>query len=1001
MRKLKLFLTALAVMVTSVAFAQSLTVTGNVTDAATGDPVPFASVHEKGTMNGLSTDVDGYYSITVSKNAVLVFSSVGYESVEVAVAGKAQINCELPVDSETLDNAVVIGYGSAKKVGTVIGSVTTVKSDAIKNAPSSSALDQLQGQVAGLAVMTTGGIAGENNVSMSLHGEGSLGSSTTPLYIIDGIQVSSAAIQSMNPNDILSITVLKDASATSIYGSRAANGVVVITTRAGSYDADATVIIRSQGGVSTLADRTFYENMMSGDELKEFWVKAGIMTPAQIRELYTDKGFTANTRWYEYMMQFNNPQFQNDVVVEGGGNKVAYMIGASQFSQRGAAPGNTYNRYTVRSNVQGRPKDWLKVGANMSVSYDIFTDNPNWGGASGPGDYGSGGRSYSLNPLHPAIDPETGKEYEKTYPNGVTNPDYYNSKRVNKKDRYGLLSSLFVEIEPIRNLKFTSRAGIDGYISLYNQTGYPSWEALDGNGYKMKYTDFDYSATITNTLEYSFNIGHDHQFVILAGQEGVNNYYDYYEARSEGITDDRLTNLQNGEQASYRVGESMSQSKFLSFFGRIDYALMDKYYFDASIRNDACSRFGANNRNATFWAAGAMWRMKRESFLQNAYWLTDLNAKVSYGTQGNASIGDYQHLALLASSSDYAESSSMVVGQPANPGLTWEKQALFTVGINGRLIDRIDFNIEYYNRKTSSMLMSVPYNYTTGFSSLYANVGGLLNQGIDLTLGVDILRGKDYYFRASTTFNYNAEKVTELFNDLDRWEMVGYGFAYVVGQPVSYYSPIFAGIDPEDGAPTWYLPYQNEDGTYDPDRTCMDPERITKKYDETTLTQNTGKRMNAPIYGGFSFSGGWRGISLQADFSYVLGKTLINNDAYFYANPGLFPDDNQHKSAADFWTPENTDAAFPDWSKYNMEMDTHLYENANFLRLKNLQVAYDLPRRYLGNQNVINGLKISFTGRNLWTVTKYGGIDPEVNSNLSRGIMGNSKQFLFGLELTF
>ncbi len=1001
MRKIKLFLTALAVMVTSVAFAQSLTVTGNVTDASTGDPVPFASIHEKGTMNGLSTDVDGFYSITVSKNAVLVFSSVGYESVEIPVSGKAQINCELPVDSETLDNAVVIGYGSAKKVGTVIGSVTTVKSDAIKNAPSSSALDQLQGQVAGLAVMTTGGIAGENNVSMSLHGQGSLGSSTTPLYIVDGIQVSSAAIQSMNPNDILSISVLKDASATSIYGSRAANGVVVITTRAGSYDADATVIVRSQGGISTLADRTFYDNMMSGDELKEFWVKAGIMTPAQIREMYTDKGYTANTRWYEYMMQFNNPQFQNDVVVEGGGNKVAYMIGASQFSQRGAAPGNTYNRYTVRSNVQGRPKDWLKLGANMSVSYDIYTENPNWGGASGPGDYGSGGRSYSLNPLHPAIDPETGKEYEKTYPNGVTNPDYYNSKRLNQKDRYGLLSSFFVEIEPIRNLKFTSRAGIDGYISLYNGTGLPSWEALDGNGYKKKYTDFDYSATITNTLEYSFNIGHDHQFVVLAGQEGVNNYYDYYEASSEGITDDRLTNLQNGVQKSYSVGESMSQSKFLSFFGRVDYSLMDKYYFDASIRNDACSRFGANNRNATFWAAGAMWRMKRENFLQNAYWLTDINAKLSYGTQGNASIGDYQHLALISSSSDYAENSSMVVGQPANPALTWEKQALFTVGINGRLIDMIDFNIEYYNRKTSAMLMSVPYNYTTGFSSLYANVGGLLNQGVDLTVAVDILRGKDHYLRASTTFNYNAEKVTELFNDLNRWEMVGYGFAYVVDQPVSFYSPIFAGIDPEDGAPMWYLPYENEDGTINPDITCMDPERTTKQYNEAALTQNTGKRMNSPVYGGFSFSGGWRGLSLQADFSYVLGKTLINNDAFFYANPGLFPDDNQHKSAADFWTPDNTDAAFPDWSKYNMELDTHVYENANFLRLKNLQVAYDLPRHLLGNQKVINGLKVSFTGRNIWTVTKYSGIDPEVNSNLSRGIMGNSKQFLFGLELTF
>ena len=310
MREIKLFLIVLLTMVHALAFSQNLTVTGTILDGSTGEPVPFASVHEKGTMNGVNSDVDGHYSITVSGNAVLVFSSIGYLAVEVNVDGKAVVDCELPLDAETLDNAVVVGYGSAKKVGTMVGSVTTVRSDAIKNAPSSSALDQLQGQVAGLSVMTTGGVAGENNVSMQLHGMGSLGSSSEPLYIIDGIQASSRAIQAMNPNDILSITILKDASATSIYGSRAANGVVFVTTRAGSYDAKASVTLRSQAGISTLADMTLYDNMMSGPELKDFWIRAGLMTPEQIRTTYTDKGFDADTRWYDYYQQFNNPQFQ-------------------------------------------------------------------------------------------------------------------------------------------------------------------------------------------------------------------------------------------------------------------------------------------------------------------------------------------------------------------------------------------------------------------------------------------------------------------------------------------------------------------------------------------------------------------------------------------------------------------------------------------------------------------------------------------------------------------
>lgn len=995
MRKIKLFLTVLAVLVTSVAFAQSLTVKGVVLDQATGEPVPFASVHEKGTMNGINTDVDGNYSITVSDGAVLVFSSIGYTAVEIPVAGSAVVNCELPVDSETLENAVVVGYGSAKKVGTMVGSVTTVKSEAIKNAPSSSALDQLQGQVAGLAVMTTGGVAGDNNVSMTLHGQGSLSSSGEPLYIIDGIQSSARAIQSMNPNDIQSVTVLKDASATSIYGSRAANGVVFITTKAGSYDAKAVVTVRTQGGISTLADRTLYENMMSGPELQEFWIKSGLMTPEAFKATYTDQGYTHDTKWYEYMQRFNNPQLQSDVTVEGGGNKVAYMIGASQFYQRGTAIGNDYSRYTVRSNVQGRPKDWLKVGANIAFSFDKRNDNPSWGSSSGGSNYVSGGLSYLLNPLYPAIDPETGEEYPTLYPNGMVNPYYFAEKLTYRQNRYGLLASFNVEIEPIKNLKIASRAGVDGNFSMGIQKRMPSYVSALSDGWRYRTASLYYNATITNTLEYSFDFGADHQFTVLAGQEGVANDSDAFSSYAGAIADDRLANLQNGVQSTYDVSESKSQTRYLSFFGRVDYALMEKYYFDASVRNDACSRFGPNNKRATFWAAGAMWKAKREDFLRETYWLDDLNVKVSYGTQGNSSIGDYQYYALVGESSKYQEQSSLILGQPSNYGLTWEKQALLTVGVNGRVIDRIDFNIEYYHRTTSSMLMSVPHSHTTGFSSLYDNVGSLVNSGLDITLGADILRGRDYFLRFQTTFNYNREKITSLFNGLDRWEITGTGLAYVVGKPVMYYAPIYAGIDPEDGRQMWYVPGDDPDVTTTANGT-------TKTFDEASLTQNTGKVRRAPVYGGFSLSGAWRGLSLQADFSYVLGKTLINNDKYFFANPYQDVTSTQHKSVLDFWTPQNKDAEYPDWSKGEvMQMDTHLFENADFLRLKNLQVAYALPEKALGTQKVVSGVKFSFTARNLFTLTNYSGIDPEVDSNVSLGIVGNSKQFLFGVELTF
>ncbi|MBO4671156.1 MAG: SusC/RagA family TonB-linked outer membrane protein [Bacteroidales bacterium] len=1002
MKKAKLFFSALFLLLGVTLSAQNVNIKGTVKDASNGDGIPFAAIQVKGTSTGTTTDANGAFSFSAPSNATLIFSSIGYIAEEVAINGRSQINVSLRQDAEVLGDAIVVGYGSARKVGNLVGTVTTVTSDVVRNAPAASALDNLQGQVAGLSVLTTGGIAGDNAVSLQLHGMGSLGSSTTPLYIIDGIPSSSRTIMAMNPNDILSISVLKDASSTSIYGARAANGVVFVTTKSGSYDQKARVTVRSQYGISTIANMQFYDNFMSGDELKDFWLRTGQFTAAQIKANYTDKGYTANTKWHTIFQQFNNPQYQNDVTIEGGGSKVAYLISASQYHQRGTSVGNFYDRYTVRSNVQGHPKDWLKVGVNLNLSGDQNQQNGNWNNAafSDAGAYLSGGLSYMYNPLYPAYN-EDGELYPVKFPTGASNPYYYMETYPDVTNRYGLNGGAYVEIEPIKNLKFRSQLGTDTMFYFDNWSSLPSSKLRSGKGAKGKSAQMTSNNTITNTIEYGATIANDHRFSVLAGHEGISNWYDYFSASSSGQTEDRLLILQQGTQDSKSVSEASQASKFLSFFGHADYSYASKYFFDATIRNDASSRFGKNVRNALFWSVGARWNLSKEGFMKEANWIKNASLKASYGTQGNAEIGNYSHLALIGTMTNYNDGNSWAVGQPSNKDLTWEKQSLLSVGASARFFDMVDLEVEFYDRTTKDMLMDVPYPYTSGFSELTANVSGLKNTGVDITLGVDIIQTPDAYLRFNTNFNYNKEKVSELFEaawdeDLQRyrWIMASEGLAYIQGQPVAFYCPIYAGIDPEDGAPMWYVPGD------DPDITTKD--KTTKDFDEDALMQNTGLQLTAPIVGGFGLRGGWKFLSFAMDFAYVLGKTLINNDRYFYENVNQFSTYNHLKYVSDYWTPSNKDAMYPDWTKgYVMQFDTHLYEDASFLRLKNLQFGVALPNKWLEAQKLFDSVKLTFTGRNLLTFTNYTGLDPEISGNLTYGRVGNSKQYLVGLEFTF
>lgn len=998
MKKFKLLITFALLAVGVSAYAQNIKVSGIVSDQD-GAPLPGATVLVQGTTNGTLTDLAGAYSITAPANATLEFRSVGYEVVAVKIDGQTIIDVTLKEDARFIDEAVIVGYGSAKKVGTIVGSVTTVKSESLKDTPTSSAFDKLQGQVAGLSVYSSGGAVGDDAVTMSLHGKGSLTAGTDPLYIVDGIPASSRTVMGLNPNDIKSVSVLKDASATSIYGSRAANGVVYITTKGGVYSGQATVTARSVYGVSTLADWSVYTNMMSGAELKDFWLRSGMHTPESLQAIYLDNGFDADTKWWKYFQNEWAPQYQNEVSIEGGNKTVAYMIGASQFHQTGTAIGNYLDKYTVTTNVQAHPTKWLKVGlkANMYTQERQMNSNWNFQDLSGDdwGVYTSGGGSYLQNPLYPAVD-ENGVEPEDMYSSGFRNQKTQYKYLLRPQRFYGILASAFVEIEPIRDLKIMSRVGTDSYFVFGKSTNIPSYSAFAGSGSRGRDAQITLNNTITNTIEYSFEFADINKVSVLAGQEGTAYSSDNFTASSSKQNDDRLLRLQDGNTSTFKMSESWSEYKFLSYFGHLDYSIADKYLFDATVRNDASSRFGANNRDALFWAAGAMWKAKKEGFLSDVSIIDDLNLKVSYGTQGNAAIDNYSHLGLIGTSGAYDGSRGKVLAQPANPDLTWEKQALLTVALTGKAFGAVDFDIEFYKRNTSAMLMEVPYPYTSGFTSLVANVGGLTNHGVDITLGADLLSGKDYYFRVDANFSYNVEKVTKLFDGRNEWLLPDELRGFVVGQPVNFYLPLYAGVDPADGKQMWYVP--GDDVTV----TNKDPNNVTKTFNEEALIQNSGLKMNPPMYGGFSLSGAWKGLSARADFSYVIGKWLINNDRYFYDNPNVVGNDyNQRKDAADFWTPYNTTAKYPDWTTgQKMQFDTHLLEDASFLRLKSLQVGYSL-KGLLGWQKVVKDAKITFTGRNLLTLTKYTGMDPEVDGNITYGVAGNSRQFLGGIEITF
>ena len=1008
MKKVQLFLVMLFVSCLTVA-AQNLTVTGKVTYADDGSPVIGATISVKGTNVAVLSDVNGAYKITIPTSTqlkVLEFSFTGLQTKEVSVSQSGNIDVSLAADTKSIEEVVVVGYGSARRPGELVGSVAKVSAKSIENRPSASVMDALAGQVPGLQVYTSAGRPGDSQ-SIRLHGVGSEGASNSPLYILDGMAVGSQTIMAMNPNDLESVSVLKDASATSIYGSRAANGVIVYTTKRGVAGDKGKITVSAQYGTSSAANKSFYQQLMSTDELFNFWVGANLRTQAQVDATknslrnsgVVDKdGNLFNTKWYDYLIKDAAPTYQTDISFRGGAKNISYFIAGSQYHETGLVPGEFFDRYTLRSNIDARLTSWAKVGVNLALSYDKRMANGNWGGANTVASYTSGGLSFLLQPYISPIDKD-GNRPNRVLGSTMWNPYYAVENTPDIYNRYGALTSAFAEFEPVDNLKIRTQFGVDFNENLRDYKRMPSYEASLNNGQVLRQTGTTYNATMTNTIEYSFVINDDHKFNFYVGQEGVSNNYRYYAASSTGQTDDRLMNLNNGVQSTYSMSSSASKSTFLSYFAHGDYSFLGKYFVDLSFRNDASSRFGKNNKNAGFWSAGAMWNMSSEDFMASTKdWLSSLNLKVSYGTQGNAGIGDYAHLGTVGSIGNYNANQGWGVTAPGDPNLSWEVQKKLTVAVNASLWNRLHVNVEFYNRVTDKMLFETPIPSTTGFTAVTKNIAGKSNTGIDLSIRGDILSGKDYYLSAYVNFNYNKEKITSLFDGRQSYEIPNTGIRYVVGKPVMFYYALYAGVNPQTGEMQWYLPGDNIDIT------TKDPNRVTSDYDENKLMQNTGCPYYAPTAGGFGLNAFWKGFGLAADFSFALGKSLFSNDRFFSENPANFVGYNTSKNVLDYWKKPGDITYYPDWSQFPvMEFDSHLLENASFCRMKNLTLSYTLGRNILGKNNPLSSVRAYVTGRNLLTFTSkdFRGTDPEPDTNLTYGRILNTKQLVFGVEIVF
>lgn len=955
-------------------FAQSREVKGVVYEKTTHSPIPGVSVFIKGnTSHGSISDVNGAFSLKADAGDIILFTFIGMKTQEIPVANiksDSPLKIYLEEAQEKLDEVVVIGYGTRKK-GSITGTVSVVEAKKLETVPVASFDQALQGQAPGIQVLSN---SGQPNASadIMIRGVNSINAGSAPLFIIDGMEVSSSVFSTIPASDIANVSILKDASSTAIFGARATNGVIIITTKSGRMGDQAKINVRAQWGISSLARDNW--DLMNTKEKLDYEEEIGLHAndPNWKRSDWEN----VNVDWRDAVFNDNAFMQSYELSVSGGTSKSRYYISGNFHDQEGVAYKTSFQRYSVRANIETQANDWFKIGANTSLSYreaqgteenEYYVNTP------------LGAVQY----MNPYWD-YRGRHEDGSWNGGnFENPLEYMDNNNKTSNAAKVLLSGFIQLTPLKDLNIKSQGGVDFTDQRTSVFANPDYIANKGEGVAGEAFYRDYRLLLTNTIDYQFNIGELHNIRLLAGQEA--NYYQgsNFGATAFGLTDKRL--LEFGLGTSWKNGSSTkTETTFLSYFGRVEYNYNDKYFADVTYRRDGSSRFGKNSKFGNFWSIGLMWNFQKETFFDKIGWLTMGQTSLSVGTQGNSSISNYAHLTTVSAGASYNNVNG-ILPSIGNEDLTWEKTRTIDWGIKLGFLNRYHLNVNYYHKLTSDMLMQIPYSMTSGFAKGWGNAGEMTNAGVEVELNADIIQAKGFTWNVSVNFAHNKNEIKKLYHGEKEYTEANSGIKHVVGRPLGEFELVrWAGVNPLNGDALWYT----KDG------------EITNVFSESDAVL-TGKTYFAPWTGGFSTSLDYKGLTLSAQFSWVAKRYMYNNDRMLAESNGRDASTQQSKKLLyDRWKQPGDIAKIP---RHGIapQMDDRFLEDASFLRLKNVMLAYTLPMRWMKSTGFIGNARVFAQGQNLLTFTPFTGKDPESSLNMYRATYPLSKQYTFGLEITF
>ncbi|HYM94242.1 MAG TPA: TonB-dependent receptor, partial [Chitinophagaceae bacterium] len=961
--------------------------------------VPHASITIKETQQGGSADADGNYSVSVDRRArTLVFSFVGKASQEISIGNKTNIDVTLKQEDAVMNEVVVVGYGTQKR-SEIAASISSVKSKDIENRPYTSVDQELQGKVAGLQAPTLTGQPGAAQ-SIRIRGIGSATAGADPLYVVDGININSGdltgltttanALAGLNPNDIESVAVLKDAQATSIYGSRGANGVILITTKKGR-SGKTKFNVNVEVGVNKRADEPPNARLLNATEyvtlLKEGVINAG-GTQADV-DYYTNLfggNSGVNTNWLDIITRTGMQQDYN-LSASGGDAKNQFYVSGGYFTQQATVIASDFKRYSFRTNYKHIASDKLNFIVNLTGS-NAIQNSPNNGGAfSNP--------VGSLPFLRPTVNPynaDGSLNIGSDFSGGQYNPLY-----IAKYDKYNTNTALIqgsvgAEYSILKGLKFSSRFGIDyNVISEYN-----FWNQFhgDGTGYGglLQTTDSRFFNWInTNQFDYTTAFGASKNIRLDAklGYEAQKSKS--YSVYSAGQGFPPTNQLFYSVNSATPVGASSSGSDydFAGIYSAATVSYQNKYIVSGSFRRDGSSRFSQNNLYGNFWSAGAAWNIDKENFLSNISFVSALKLRASYGTSGNAAINNYQWRPTVHYAAPYGGHPGGTFDVVGNENLTWESTKQGDIGLDaGFLKDRISLVFDIYRRISDRLLFNNPLSATTGFTSVIDNIGKIENKGMELTLSGTPVKTKDFTWDLTFNISHNTNKIVKLPGHKDIASgafLLREGYAFN-----TFYVREWAGVDPANGNPLWYV-----DGT----------------HSQTTSNYNSAQRQllgtaSPKYFGGLTSTLNYKGIDLQTDFVFNYGN-VVRDGWIFYSIDGAYPDLNRYALNLQRWQKPGDITNVPKYvfgsTTNSNSFSTRFLYKGDFIRLRNLTLGYSLSNTILSKLK-ISTLRLYIRGTNLWTKTydKNLTIDPEQGINSASNLnVFYTRSMTLGLNLTF